>query len=277
MENKLEQDFIEDKADFSINEWFNNLPIRILGSPDEPFFYASDIAKVLGIVRVSSSVKNFTHIDIVTPEQRKDYGIITTKLHRGKLVRDDKIILLTELGAYKLVMTSRAENSELFREFICKKISEIRKNEKIRLKTLAERATSIGNEIELIKEFESELKLYKELAPMVYVFKRDIDTSIDKIIHKSDIDNYLYQSQLDNEEVLSGTLYKYTTNKTAHDFTNFKLVCAFCTSVDELFNELDIHDLHAPVNMRTLPHSRYVIDMPPEDLKILFDVHVKYY
>lgn len=51
-----------------ITAWFNNLPIRVLGSNLEPFFYAGDIAQVLDIQKVRNSVKNFDETELVTPE-----------------------------------------------------------------------------------------------------------------------------------------------------------------------------------------------------------------
>ena len=64
-----------DNSKFSINTWFNNLPIRIIGSPAEPFFYALDIAIILGIKQVSVSIKNFDHTEIVTPEIRDIHNL----------------------------------------------------------------------------------------------------------------------------------------------------------------------------------------------------------
>ena len=44
---------------FSINAWFNNLPIRIIGTPDCPYFYAVDVGKVLGMKKHTFHYQEF--------------------------------------------------------------------------------------------------------------------------------------------------------------------------------------------------------------------------
>jgi hypothetical protein len=48
---------MKEQPEFEINQFFNELPIRILNSHKMPFFYADDVAKVLGIKQVRHSIK----------------------------------------------------------------------------------------------------------------------------------------------------------------------------------------------------------------------------
>jgi prophage antirepressor-like protein len=265
-----------DKADFSINEWFNALPIRIVGSPEEPFFYASDIATVLGIKQVRSTLRNFSQIDIVSSDQRTTHNIVTYKLRKNKLVRDDNIILLTEFGVYRLVMTSRAEHVEKFREFICIKISEIRKKERISLKTMADQALSFKDEnnvlrsqIEMFKKCKSELDEYKKISPVVYIYKTTIDKPIHKIIPKKELDDYLYNCQFDAgdyDNIIGRKLYKYTTDSVSLD-GSYKLIRRVMVNIDDLFNSIDnLGNENITVNNKFIASTRYVIDVHPDEI-----------
>ncbi len=102
-----------DNATFSINEWFNSHPIRIIGSPEEPFFYAVDLGLVLGIKNIRTSLNRFIDSeDIVSSEMRARQNIVTYKKRGNSWCRDDSIILLTKSGVYKLIYQSRSPVAE---------------------------------------------------------------------------------------------------------------------------------------------------------------------
>ena len=107
-----------DNSTFSINTWFNNLPIRIIGSPVEPFFYASDILAVLGLKNITASIKNFNHTELATPEMRAHHNLVTYKKYRGDMRRDDSVKLLTENGVRRLLSNSRTPNAERMRSLL---------------------------------------------------------------------------------------------------------------------------------------------------------------
>lgn len=113
-------------SNVEINHWFNQLPIRILNSHEMPFFYLEDIAKVLGIKNARVSVKNFDQSEIVSIELRKKYNIITYCKYKGGVRRNDKAILLTEFGVYRLIMTTRSEKSTEFKQFIYNVLHQLR-------------------------------------------------------------------------------------------------------------------------------------------------------
>jgi prophage antirepressor-like protein len=100
-----------ERSAFSINAWFNEKPIRIVGTADFPMFYAADIAAVLGIIKFSSSIKNFDDTEIITLEQRTHAKVATYCIRNGKPRRDDRIILLSELGVYRLIFNAKNNKS----------------------------------------------------------------------------------------------------------------------------------------------------------------------
>lgn len=102
------------------SQLFNNMNVRMLGTDEEPFFYASDIGIILGIKNIHSSMENFNENEIVTPEIRRKYNLVTYKLHRGIMKRDDSIILLTGYGVYKLIIGSHSNQAENFRKYMYK-------------------------------------------------------------------------------------------------------------------------------------------------------------
>jgi prophage antirepressor-like protein len=95
------------QSGLEINQFFNQLPIRILNSQQLPFFYAEDVAKVLCIRNVRTSITNFTNKEIVSQDLRRKYNITTYCKYKGGVRRNDKAILLTEFGVYRLIMNSR--------------------------------------------------------------------------------------------------------------------------------------------------------------------------
>lgn len=112
---------------FDINTWFNNMPIRIIWTPDGPFFYANDVGKVLRIAKIRNSVKDFDETEIVTPETRKKHNLVTYQKCGNKMRVNNKVILLTEFGVYRLIINSRSQLSKSFKSFIYNVLSEARK------------------------------------------------------------------------------------------------------------------------------------------------------
>lgn len=113
-------------ADMEINRWFNQLPIRILNSHQFPMFYAEDITKALSIKCGRTSLRNFTEKEIVSPALRQRYNIVTYSKLKNCLRRNDKAILLTEFGVYRLIMNSRGQLADQFRDFIYDVLYQLR-------------------------------------------------------------------------------------------------------------------------------------------------------
>ena len=110
----------------NINQYFNGLNIRIIGTNEVPMFYANDIGKILGIDKIRNTINTFGPNDLVSPEQRKQYNVIT---YRSNGKKDHKIHLLTLQGVIRLINISRKSYAEDFRVFIAALVNSIRLNQ----------------------------------------------------------------------------------------------------------------------------------------------------
>lgn len=122
------------QSNLEINAWFNNLPVRILNSHEMPFFYAKDIADILGIKKIRKTVQNFDEDEIVSAELRKKYNIITYRAVGGKLRIDNSVLLLTEFGFYKLLITNGSKKAKEFRNFIYHVLYKLRTEGEFKIK-----------------------------------------------------------------------------------------------------------------------------------------------
>lgn len=82
--------------------------IRIINTDVRKIFYVEDICKILGIKQARKTMMNFTEEELVSVELRQKYNIVTYKKYKNGLRKDNKITLLTELGAKRLICNSRS-------------------------------------------------------------------------------------------------------------------------------------------------------------------------
>lgn len=120
--------------DFLINEFFNKLPIRIVGSADCPMFYAEDIAAILQIKRFDAIVRNFDELEIITAVQRKKHSIVTYR-DNGKA---NNRILLTLGGAIRMISNTQNELSYNLRTWLYTIVAKISHEEKVKIQTVNE-------------------------------------------------------------------------------------------------------------------------------------------
>lgn len=206
-----------DNSEFSINSFFNNLPIRVIGTPDNPFIYAADLADVLGLKGSFRRVINkFDDIDIVSPAERSRYNLKTYRMEKRGKIASDNIILLKEAGAYRLIIHSKKEIARDFRIHISNLIHESRIKEKEKL--------VITNQDDFVKlkiqyeNLQTELREYKRETPILYVFgiTRDEKFNTREYIKNEEIDS-------DDFHIFTRVLTKYTYAPTATDYTQFNL------------------------------------------------------
>lgn len=94
--------------------------INILWEIEEPLFRAHEIAKILDISNIRSSIENFDEDEKVMRNVETNSGTRCT-------------IFLTESGVYRLLMNSRKPITKPFQKWLCKVIKDIRKNGKYEL------------------------------------------------------------------------------------------------------------------------------------------------
>ncbi len=253
-------------AEFSINKWFNSHPIRIIGSPEEPFFYASDLAAVLGIKNIRPSLNSLSEIDIVSAAQRRKYNINTYKIHRGKTCLDQSIILLTETGAYSLIYKSRSQIAGPFRAFISELIRTDRRNDRLALESIdQDNVAELGS---TATELSNELNTYRSKVPTLYLFKRRIDGDPYDFIPKGEIDEYARDMAYKHgpPEIVKN-LYKLTDKPTAVDKTMSTLYAKILDPTKEALHSLPSDDM-VSITEEAHKHNVYFTRKPPiEDLE----------
>ncbi len=192
-EDLANKEYDIDQPEFEINRFFNELPIRILNSHQMPFFYAEDIAKVLGIRNIKMSLKNFDEDEIVSNELRQKYNITTYRKYRNTVRPNNRIILLTEFGVYRLLLTNRSEKASEFKKFLYDVLHQLRttgeykiKAELDQLKTINEtNLVEIGMLKQTIEKKDKKLFQFKD-------FYNEIVLSGLSAIHQRPQNGYIY-------------------------------------------------------------------------------------
>ena len=91
---------------------YNNHIIRKFTHEDGfEYYYAEDVAAAIGIKKVRITVKNYNETEIVFPDRRKKYNIITYRRYKDSFRRDDRMILITNQGLMRLLSSSRMSDS----------------------------------------------------------------------------------------------------------------------------------------------------------------------
>ena len=92
------------------NEEFGQ--VRVMGTPENPWFVASDVAKALGYKKPENAVK--THVD----EEDK-----TTTLIQGSGSNyKSKVVIINESGVYSLILGSKLERAKKFKRWVTSEV-----------------------------------------------------------------------------------------------------------------------------------------------------------
>ena len=126
--------------------------IDIQGTIDEPLFRASQIADLLDISNIHTSLRNFDSDEKTIRSVYSDYG-------------QQQIMFLTELGLYRILGQSRKPVAKSFQKWVCTVIKEIRLKGKYELQ----------NELHLIKnENENNVKYMRHQTLKESYNKKDV-------------------------------------------------------------------------------------------------------
>lgn len=244
----------DDSIGIDLNEVFNGLPIRIVGSHEFPMFYAADIGKILGISNIRVKLRGFSSTEIVSGEIRENLGITA---YRANGTKYEGIILLTEFGVYRLMFTTESELAETFREWFYDVIYKIRTTGTYALqKEITE--LKVRNEKELKekdllvesnKMLSGKLQQFKNLTDKIHLFEMKNDPrriQLSKTMPEEDKfvfedSDYSFSDDecvtIDNWEAFERNCpedakdrqysYKVTLNPTPSDHTNYKCLRAF--------------------------------------------------
>lgn len=130
--------------------------INIIGTVEEPLFQANQIAKLLDIKNIHTTIKDFDD-----DEKIVDIYAMDTRNRRQKTT------FITELGLYRLLGMSRKEEARKFQKWICSVMKEITLNGKFELdankesdKELIERRVELEKHKTLIESFHNKSIIY---------------------------------------------------------------------------------------------------------------------
>jgi prophage antirepressor-like protein len=102
-----------------MDDFFNRLHLTVLGTHDDPVFYASEIGDVLGIQNTRQTTANFDDDERISDARRAELNVVTYRvMPDGTRRRNGSIVLLTEIGAYRLITLSRKPIAPLLRRHI---------------------------------------------------------------------------------------------------------------------------------------------------------------
>lgn len=237
---------------FTINGFFNDLPIRIIGTSTVPFFYANDIGAVLGIKNIQMSIKNFDEMELVTPETRQKYNLVTYYKYKDELRRDDRITLLTEYGVYRLIINSRSDIAKEFKRYIYQLISSSRDNEDKTLNMISQDdVKELKNKLDIIEKQRDE---YSKHNPAIYVFTKKINDIPYKHMPKRDVDEYAAEYETDSCD----TLYKFTTRPVADDYVMYTLYAKIYGDSEQIMSGIFPESLS--INYKASKYSCYHAD-----------------
>jgi prophage antirepressor-like protein len=249
---------------FDINDQLNKFNIRILNTYADPYFYGYEIGDILGIKNIRNSVRNFDESEIVSAEDRIKNNIITYSPYKGKMRKDDKVILIKEYGLHRLIINSNSAAAKDFRNYIYKTIRDKRLESEIKLNMLEGKDNTIETNNKYIKSQE-ELDQYKKFVPMFICYKIEINDDPYKHIeskHKSKdqlcdykteflylfvidgIDNGYYISKYTTYAKIFGTkeyIYEKIAEYTLTTNENAMLDNIYYTTTppDEIFDNID--------------------------------------
>jgi prophage antirepressor-like protein len=139
----------------------NNLhtEITIKGTQDDPLFRASDIALILDIKQIRSSIQDYDNDEKVVEKL-------------DTLGGPQEITFLTELGLYRLLNRSNKPIARDFQKWVAKVIKEIRLTETYKLeKELNEKEKQLTKKEEELSRYKKRNQIKYEKKDRVYVYE----------------------------------------------------------------------------------------------------------
>lgn len=149
------QHFIFDNTEFNVTILWNN---------DKPLFRASDVAKVLSVKNIHTSLCNFD-------EDEKVFRIVNTP------GGPQKVCFLTETGLYRLLFKSRKPIAKMFQKWIANVVKDIEQNAKFEVENLKAELESVKSKDHMsiiISKHETLLSLHHKRRVVYFGKIREI-------------------------------------------------------------------------------------------------------
>jgi prophage antirepressor-like protein len=286
-----------------LNRFFNDLPVRILGTHTFPIFYAADITRALGISRAYNALRILDERHIVNESLKRRLGILSCR----KNGRPCETVLINERGLYKLIYTSRSDLAERFQDFVDTVLYEVRVNGEYRVKLEKEELAIIKTQKTQIEQTlklkEIEMIKIKTLLQVVWVFEIDNDPAkiIQRNLNSDDEDSVdtmeFEREDFEDENTIDDFMeyerflkqhphmrrnehmYKLCNKPSPRDFNDYETKCKiYCHDSKEIINaarkklagyqvgkdDLNIFDCELTEVMRVLQECMPIANTPAE-------------
>lgn len=244
---------IEDDLRFELNEFLNQFPIRVIGTHIQPYFYASDICKILNLVHTYKAVEGFTQDEVVSYNDRIKKDI---KTYRWNGSEHHNILLLTEYGVYRMFAKHNSEQTDIFRRWMYKVIHAVRitgsyvseRDKVVPLKIRNEQQLKLNGTLrESNMILKNRLNAFENLTEYICLFERDNDDPqeifstfmVPKPDRWDDDDNdmddpdddcdyihdwHIFSQKYPEEVKKRSKYYKLTTKPTVKDWAYYSLI-----------------------------------------------------
>ena len=170
--------------------------------------------------------------------------------------QNPNVVLLTELGAYHLIMKSNSPIAKEFRRFVFNLIRDRRREEVVQINI--RHATEVAQLEEQRQLLDAKLAEISKFTPVIYVFEREISGNPYKFIPAKDVDHDMKPHQPDSD-----MLYKCTAHPTAHDYTEWKLIMKVFGSLSTVWGSIDGELLYTATG-ESMDHTKYFVDDEPQ-------------
>lgn len=141
-----------------------NLKIHKEGTWEHPLFRANEIGKVLGIVNIRDTIKDFDSTEKIIHQAQTPGGM-------------QNVTYLTAQGLYLVTMKSKKPFAVAFRKWICKVLEEIRLKGKYELEEKYKEALSQNEyNAQRVKELQEEVSTLmqtKKNSSVIYIYNKD--------------------------------------------------------------------------------------------------------
>ena len=145
---------------------FQEKNINIYGTVDKPFFFGSQVARILGYVNAYDAMNK--HIWAKNKISVKQYGLeFPDTKTRGSGNLNDSTILINEPGLYQLIFASKLEKAKEFQDFVFSEVlPSIRKTGSYKIPKLIHNQFVILNERNLHEKVVDYIRKY--FADVIY-------------------------------------------------------------------------------------------------------------
>ena len=170
---------------------FDNKPIRVMGTTDEPWFVAKDICDILGLTNITESLKNIRE----SYKQIKNLTSVLMKSGFSNQEQGRNMIFINESGLYRLISRSNKPIAQKFQDEVFDEIlPSLRKKGEYKIQRIIDEREKERRELQQLLED-------KEREKQEILQEKDKEIQFKEYqLKKSDIKNKKLESKLEKKK-----------------------------------------------------------------------------